>query len=235
MGAAGCARAPPPPPPSALRPKVAWEGGWGRRCGLCRRPPLPPQLFQSRCLLLMSSKFAPPRPLDSAAHGTGREDGEGGAGGGGPWGEGGRGSGVENQAKPSPLLGLRVLSPTRVRPQRGVPDQEPGAWPAGPLPGSRHAPLGRADLEAGAHGPAGVWALSSWPGLGLELAPGGEWGAPREVDPYHPPTPGAAETHALTVSPACQVLPHEEGRTPLMGRPWLWPNGLSILVKELPH
>lgn len=139
-------------------------------------PPTPTLLEQMSPIDELKVRSTPPPRLGRPRHREGRRrGGRGGRGavGGGRQGEWG---GEPSQAKPSPLLGLRVLSPTRVRPQRGVPDQEPGAWPAGPLPGSRHAPLGRADLEAGAHGPAGVWAMSSWPGLGLELAPGGEGG-----------------------------------------------------------
>lgn len=90
----------------------------------------------------------------------------------GGWEEEGRGSGAGT--KPGSLLGLQALSPTLVRPQRGVAAREPGAWPAGPQPDSLSShPRPWAGGWGGRRPPAlGVWVSSSWPGLGLELAPG---------------------------------------------------------------
>ncbi|KAK2085581.1 hypothetical protein P7K49_036881 [Saguinus oedipus] len=62
---------------------------------------------------------------------------------------------------------LRGIGGTEPSPRSGLraPTASPAAWQlraAGP-------PLGQ---ETGAHGPSGVWAVPSWPGLGLEPAPG---------------------------------------------------------------
>lgn len=191
---------PTPTPPSAPRPEVA-----GKVAGALlrapprrprRQPPLPPRLSQSRCLLLtaQSSLHPAPRLRPPTAEG-GREDGEGGAGGGrqGEW--WGRTSQAHSWACGSSLqLGQGAAWSPRPGTRRlasGAPARQPSC------------PPGRADLEAGAHGPSG--------GLGgFQLArPGaraGSWGvggAPGGqilISPLAlPPLPRAAETHALTL------------------------------------
>lgn len=78
--------------------------------------------------------------------------------------------------KARPLSGLRALHPPPAprRPQRGVSAREPGAWPAGTLPGSRPA------LWAGDRRPRALWGLGCRP---AGQAWGWSWlrGTPREV------------------------------------------------------
>lgn len=163
MRPAGCARAPPPAPAICCEARSRR----GRLGALLRAPMLRPRAFTSslhpyfasRCLAkdereLPSGRPHRPRRWPRAAE----------------WAGGRRG------AKARPLSGLRALHPPPAprRPQSGVSAREPGAWPAGTLPGSRPAP------RAGDRRPRALWGLGRSP---TGQAWGWSWlqGTPREV------------------------------------------------------
>lgn len=98
---------------------------------------------------------------------------------------GGQGEWGREPSKPSSLSsGACGLS---LQPGEG---RSVGSQPRNQAPGQRGlrqaavTPPWAAGREAGAHGPSGIWAWSSWPGLRLELAPGDSPGG--RSAPYPP-------------------------------------------------
>lgn len=232
MGRAGCARAPSPHRPRHLlrsQKSPGKVGGGGRCCGLrcadlsVNLPSRPAFFFKQMSPIDELKVRSSPAPPTQAAHcGGGR--GEGGRG---------RGSGAGNQAQRTLKPAGSLPSPRKAAAwgsQRGVPAREQGAWPAGPLPGSRPAPtIGR--IGGGGesnHQPSGVWVTSSWLGLGLKLAPGDSPGG-QILTP-----PGCLGPCLNPLGPEFHFLPHRRREAPLIGT-LAGAQWLPTLDKELPQ